>query len=53
MDVINVVTEEDGLFPTEPLDIDVVVKLTVDGDKMHYKLVISSLMLGNTLLRML
>lgn len=47
MDVINVGTEEDELFPIEPLDIDVVVKLTV-GDKMHYKLVISYLMLGST-----
>lgn len=40
MDIINVGTEEDELFPTEPLDIDVVVKLTVEGDKMYYKLVI-------------
>lgn len=48
MDVINVGTEEDELFPSEPLDIDVVVKLTVEGDKMHYKLVISYLMLGST-----
>lgn len=47
MDILNVGTEEDKLFPTEPLDIDVVVKLTVEGDKMHYKLVISYLMLGS------
>lgn len=48
MNVINVGTEEDELFPTESLDIDVVVKVTVEGDKMHYKLVISYLMLGST-----
>lgn len=35
MNVINVETEEDELFPTEPLDIDVVVKVTVEGDKMN------------------
>lgn len=48
MNVINVGTEEDELFPTESLDIDVVVKVTVEGDKMHYKLVLSYLMLGST-----